>query len=182
MRTINFTHLAMLAMLGTTTTAMPAMNANVNPNTDHSSFSFPSTHSQSSDYGTPDPRFKNHNITHPLAEVHIPHHKRDDAKVHGIYECDDQDFMGNCVWTQITSDKENKCLNRPIKTPFGSIGPDRGVYCDLFEWEDCRVSNSPSRVSDFTFPGTGDCMESWGDVGGPGLGACPRSYKCHIKA
>lgn len=82
-----------------------------------------------------------------------------------------------CIYTPV---KEGQCYNRNYG-PNGSMGPDKGLTCVLYEQRDCNDHNW-NRARPFEWPGIPDYQASYllTRHGFPDIG--PSSYRCSYTA
>ncbi|EXJ84221.1 hypothetical protein A1O3_04888 [Capronia epimyces CBS 606.96] len=91
----------------------------------------------------------------------------------GVYECMNKNFVLPCIWTPVNN---GQCYNVNYGSQ-GSMGPDKGLTCTLYEVGNCN-DNGWNTASPFVWPGIPDYQTSYllTRHGFPDQG--PRSYKC----
>ncbi|KAJ9604289.1 hypothetical protein H2200_011123 [Cladophialophora chaetospira] len=103
------------------------------------------------------------------------HVERRAAKVYGVYECMNQNFVAPCVWTQL---QDNQCYNAKYGQK-GSMGPDKGFCCSVYERRDCN-DNGWERMDGFIYPGIGDYGNAQFLIQSGMADEGINSVKCHV--
>ncbi|KIW64702.1 hypothetical protein, variant [Phialophora macrospora] len=84
------------------------------------------------------------------SQEHEGRHHLNRRGVKGVYECMNHDFVAPCKWTEIKS--ESQCYNA-VYDARGSMGPDKGLCCTIYEMKNCN-SNGWQTIDDrFRYPG-----------------------------
>ncbi|KAI1610989.1 hypothetical protein EDD37DRAFT_627811 [Exophiala viscosa] len=137
---------ALLASLAALSIALPQ------PDTIHNSATAIAEGDKGSAYGNhprkTEAHHEHHNHTHEINGTSHEHEERAAAKVLGIYECMNRKFVAPCQWTPL---KDGECYNRNYGVS-GSMGPDKGLTCALYEQPNCN-DKGWNRVVPFVYPG-----------------------------
>lgn len=108
---------------------------------------------------------------HPNHPANAKSHSKRGAL--GMYECHSKNWYGPCTWTKADG---GDCHNW-IYGPAGSMGPDNGLTCTIYDDFNCRAS--AKAVKGFNPPGIPDYQANqW--LAKEGLDG-PMSYKCQKK-
>ncbi|EXJ55914.1 hypothetical protein A1O7_08845 [Cladophialophora yegresii CBS 114405] len=75
----------------------------------------------------------------------------------GIYECMNHNFVAPCKWTEIKS--ESQCYNAFYNWK-GSMGPDKGLCCTIYEKKNCNKDGWQTIDNVFHYPGIPDYGKS----------------------
>ncbi|KAJ4512090.1 hypothetical protein HRR75_004990 [Exophiala dermatitidis] len=129
-------------------------------------------HAETADDAVADIRFPHLKPTHESGDLHT-HEAR--GTVRGMYECMNKNFVMPCTYTPVTS---GQCYNANYGNQ-GSMGPDKGLSCTLYERPDCNKINSGwGHAGGFEWPGIKNYQISYllTLAGFPDTG--PKSYRC----
>lgn len=99
------------------------------------------------------------------------HEGKIDRRNGGVYWCTKNNWKGTC--TKVAADK--KCRRWNSGAAQGSLGPDPGITCHLYEGTDCSGAVSPAH----TYPGTGAVSFFQVGTGTFATDYAPEGWKCH---
>ncbi|OCT45158.1 hypothetical protein CLCR_06151 [Cladophialophora carrionii] len=96
-------------------------------------------------------------INETNSQEHEGRHHHNRRGVKGIYECMNHNFVAPCKWTEIKS--ESQCYNAVYNWK-GSMGPDKGLCCTIYEKKNCNKDGWQTIDDRFRYPGIADYGKS----------------------